>query len=31
MRQLFKEFDKDKDGYISKSEFKKKISTYAAL
>lgn len=31
MRQLFKEFDKDKDGYISKSQFRKKINNYGSL
>ncbi len=31
MRQLFKEFDKDKDGYLSRPEFKDKISNLSVL
>jgi Ca2+-binding EF-hand superfamily protein len=31
MRVLFKEFDQDKDGYISRGEFKAKISRFSVL
>jgi Ca2+-binding EF-hand superfamily protein len=31
MRVLFKEFDKDKDGYVSRDEFKDKIHNLSVL
>ncbi len=31
MRVLFKQFDKDKDGFVSRDEFKDKIESLAVL
>ena len=31
MRVLFKDFDEDKDGYVSKQELRKKLKSYSIM